>query len=172
MEITIIAAIQRKDNGLGKDNRLLFRIPEDMKRFVQLTTRVPNQPVIMGRKTYDSIPEKFKPLSGRQAIIITRNEDYPTPQNEIRAHSLEEALRVAQELSEVVSIAGGGEIYKEAIEKGLFDKLELTLVKSDKNADTFFPVWSHLGEIVNRLEAIDEKSGLEYAFITIEKWRK
>ena len=132
MGITIIAAIQLKDNGLGKDNRLLFRIPEDMKRFVQLTTRVPNQPVIMGRKTYDSIPEKFKPLSGRQAIIITRNEDYPTPQNEIRAHSLEEALRVAQELSEVVSIAGGGEIYKEAIEKGLFDKLELTLVKVTK----------------------------------------
>lgn len=135
----MIAAIQKKDRGLGKGNELLWRIPEDLKRFKELTT---GHPIIMGRKTYESIG---RPLPHRTNIIITRNADYAAP-GCVVVTSLNEALTKAREVEKIngedvhIFIIGGGEIYNQAIAHA--DVLHLTLVDGDKEADAFFPDYS------------------------------
>jgi dihydrofolate reductase len=131
MQINIIAAIG-KNRELGKDNKLLWYIPEDLKRFKKLTS---NHVVIMGRKTFESIG---KPLLNRINIVITRNRSW-TPLGCTVCYSLEEALRKAQsQLSKEVFIIGGAEIYKQGIKYA--DKLYLTLIEQEyPEADVFFP---------------------------------
>lgn len=136
--ISLIAAIDEK-RGIGKNGKLPWYIPEDLKHFKELTS---NHTVIMGRKTFESIR---KPLPDRKNIIITRNFQYPISNIQypdlIFVNSLEEALRQAQgKLGSEVFIIGGGQIFNEAI--SIADKLYLTLVEGDYNADTFFPDYS------------------------------
>ena len=135
-KISIIAAISRKDRGLGKDNDLLWRIPDDLKRFKKLTM---GHPIIMGRKTYESIGH---PLPGRDNIVVTRNEDYQV-EGVIVTHSLEEAIEKAKSLDdEEVFIIGGGQIYEQAIP--IAQKLYLTLIDTEKEADVFFPEYENV----------------------------
>lgn len=136
----MIAAIQKSDRGLGKGNDLLWRIPEDLKRFKELTT---GHPIIMGRKTYESIG---RPLPHRTNIIITRNVDYAAP-GCVVVTSLDDALVKAREAEaknnnaeKKIFIIGGGEIYNQAIPHT--DILHLTLVDGNKEADAFFPDYS------------------------------
>ena len=127
--ITMIAAVG-ENNALGKDNDLLWHLPNDFKRFKQLTT---GHFIIMGRKTFESFP---KPLPKRTHIIITRDKNYKIKHdNCIVVHSLEEALKLTIE-DENPFIIGGGEIYKQG--EKFADKLEITRVHKDFEADTFF----------------------------------
>lgn len=126
--ITIIAAAG-KNNELGKNNDLVWHLPDDFKRFKKLTT---GHHIIMGRKTFQSFP---KPLPNRVHIVITRNRDYH-PEGTIIVHSMSEALVVAKEDKQPF-IIGGGEIYKMGME--VADKIELTRVNGNFEADTFFP---------------------------------
>ena len=126
--IILIAAIS-KNNEIGKSNQLLWHLPDDFKRFKTLTT---GHYIIMGRKTFESFP---KPLPNRTHIIITRQKNYAV-ENCIVVPSLEEALKVCPK-NEDIYIIGGGEIYKQSID--FADKLEITLVDNDFEADTFFP---------------------------------
>jgi len=126
--IILIAAISR-NNEIGKSNQLLWHLPDDFKRFKTLTT---GHYIIMGRKTFESFP---KPLPNRTHIIITRQKNYAV-ENCIVVPSLEEALKVCPK-NEDIYIIGGGEIYKQSID--FADKLEITLVDNDFEADTFFP---------------------------------
>lgn len=126
--ITIIVAAG-KNNELGKDNDLVWHLPDDFKRFKKLTT---GHHIIMGRKTFQSFP---KPLPNRIHLVITRNKDYH-PEGAIIVHSMTEALEVAKEDNQPF-IIGGGEIYKIGME--VADKIELTRVDSNFEADTFFP---------------------------------
>lgn len=128
--ITLIAAAG-KNNELGKDNDLLWHLPDDFKRFKKLTT---NHHIIMGRKTFESFP---KPLPNRRHIVITRDTAYsiPHPNCEV-VHSLEAALEVCKEEAHVY-IIGGGEIYKLSLEHA--DAIELTRVHGSFDADTYFP---------------------------------
>ena len=126
--ITIIAAAGT-NNELGKDNNLVWHLPDDFKRFKKLTT---GHHIIMGRKTFQSFP---KPLPNRIHIVITRNKDYH-PEGAIIAHSMDEALEFAKN-DEQPFIIGGGEIYNIGME--VADKIELTRVNSSFEADTFFP---------------------------------
>lgn len=132
MTISLIAAIA-KNNCIGKNGKLPWNIPEDMKRFREITN---HKPVIMGRKTWESIPERFRPLPNRTNIVITRQKGYQTPSNVITASSLEEALRKTATADEVM-IIGGGELYKEGIE--LANKLYITHVDQTVDGDAFFP---------------------------------
>ncbi len=126
--ILMIAAVS-ENYALGKDNALVWHLPDDFKRFKQLTT---GHYIIMGRKTFESFP---KPLPNRTHIIITRQKNYTAPDC-IVVDSLSNALAVLPE-NEDAFIIGGGEIYKQALP--FTDKIELTKVHARFEADTFFP---------------------------------
>lgn len=159
--VSIIVAIDEK-RGIGKNNDLLFKIPEDFKRLKTITN---GHPIIMGKKTFDSIG---RVLPQRTNIIVTRN-----PQVEIEgaivAHSLEEAIEQAQrhEGSDEVFVFGGGQLFKEAIEKGYVDRLYLTIVQGDYGADTFFPDYAMFTKVIEKKER--QADGFDYTFLTLEK---
>lgn len=125
----ILIAAAAENNALGKDNRLLWHLPDDFKRFKQLTT---GHHIIMGRKTFESFP---KPLPNRTHVIITRQQ-YDAPEGCIVVDSLEKAIAVCPE-GEDAFVIGGGEIYKLAMPAA--DKIDLTRVHTTLDADTFFP---------------------------------
>ncbi|NOR27038.1 MAG: dihydrofolate reductase [Lutibacter sp.] len=158
--ITIIAAIA-KNNALGKDNQLIWHIPADLKRFKKVTS---NHHVIMGRKTFESLG---KPLPNRTNIIITRNFNYKA-EGCVVVNSLNEAIEVAKE-DKNPFILGGAEIYKQAIE--IADKLDLTFVHHEFNADVFFPkidttIWK---ETSREYFKADDKNKFNYSFVSYLK---
>jgi dihydrofolate reductase len=134
VQITIIVAAS-ENNAIGKDNRLIWRLPTDMKFFKDKTV---GHCIVTGRKNYESIPDKFRPLPERTNIVVTRSKNYHAP-GAFVVHSLEEAIVKAKELNEVeLCIIGGGEIYREAIK--FTDIIWLTRVHHEFEAHTFFPV--------------------------------
>ena len=129
--LSLIAAVAR-NRAIGKDNQLLWHLPEDMKHFRE-TTR--GKPVVMGRKTWESLPEKFRPLPGRQNIVVSRDPAYKAHGADL-ASSLEGALALAGGAEEVFVI-GGEQLYRAALP--LADRLYLTEVELTPAADAFFP---------------------------------
>ncbi len=159
--ISIIAVIG-KNRELGKDNRLLWHIKEDMVRFKNLTS---GQVVIMGRKTYESIPDKNRPLPGRINIVVTRNRAW-TPLGCLATHSIEEAIEKAKEFNKEIFIIGGAQIYNLGIKYA--DKLYLTLVdKKYPDADAFFPDYSAFKKVV--FEEVRRSENLQFKFIELVK---
>lgn len=149
---------------IGRGNTLLWHIPEDLKRFKALTL---GHPVVMGRKTFDSIVAFLgKPLPGRSNIVITRDTTWSYPEVVV-AHSLSEALNKARELDEEeVFVIGGGQIYAEAIDSA--DRLYLTLVESTDEGDTFFPQYEDkFTKVLNKEK--HEHNGLSYTWIDMER---
>ena len=163
--INIIAAIQEKDRGLGKNNDLLSHIPEDMKHFRETTK---DSVVIMGRKTWESIPEKFRPLPNRDNIVITRQENYDAPGAAV-THSLNEAIGYAKNnfQDKEIFIIGGAQIYTEALP--IADKLYLTLIETDKEADVFFPVYEDQFTIIKENERAVSTNGPSFKFLELVK---
>lgn len=164
MIISLIAAIDQ-NRGLGKNNQLLFKIPEDMKRFRALTT---GHVVVMGRKTYESIGH---PLPNRTNIVVTRDTNYKAPGCMV-VHSLDEAIKKADVVAasyaadkQEIFIIGGGELYKQAIDKT--DKLYLTLVEGVYDADTFFPEYSNFSKVLDRKDSSD--ATYTYTFVDLKK---
>lgn len=158
--ISIIAAIG-ENRELGKNNKLLWHIPEDLKRFKKLTE---GHVVIVGRKTFESIG---KPLPKRTNIIITRDQLFEVKaRNGYICPSLEEAIKLAKtKEKKEIFIIGGGSIYEQAIKYS--DKLYLTIVKGKYDADTFFPDYSEFKKVV--AESRRESSGYKYKFLELVK---
>ena len=132
--LSLIAAVAR--NGvIGKDNQLLWHLPGDMRHFRE-TTR--GKPVIMGRKTWESLPEAFRPLPGRHNIVVSRDPAYQASGATL-AGSLADALRQAEAKTnaEELFIIGGAELYRQALP--LADRLYLTEIEQDFDGDVFFP---------------------------------
>ena len=124
------------NRGIGKNNDLLWHLPADMKFFKEKTT---DNIVVMGRKNYESIPEKYRPLPNRENVILTRNKDFKA-EGCIVLHSIEEVLKhYENEEDRTMFIIGGGEIYKEALKKDIVDEMYITKVNKSYDADTFFP---------------------------------
>ena len=159
--ITIIAAIG-KNGELGKNNDLIWHLPNDLKRFKKVTA---GHHVIMGRKTYESLG---KPLPNRTNIIISRNPDYKA-EGCIMTSSLEEAITLAKAGDSHPYILGGAQIYKQAIK--IADILDLTLVDAELSADVFFPnIDTSIWKEVDRYDHfIDEKHQYNYSFVTYKK---
>lgn len=163
--ISIIAAIDDK-RGLGKTGDLLFRIKDDMKRLRAITN---GHPLVMGRKTFDSFPGL---LPNRTHIVVSRNPEV-YDDADVKPHfvvsSLEEGIEVAKgvEGADEMFIFGGGQIFTEAVEKGLVDRLYLTIVKGDFGADTFFPDYTMFTKEIEREDK--EGEGFQYTFLTLEK---
>jgi dihydrofolate reductase len=158
--ITIIAAIA-KNNALGKNNKLIWHLPEDLKRFKKVTK---GHHIIMGRKTFESLD---KPLPNRTTIVITRNKDYKA-NNCIVVNSLIEALEKAKD-DENPYILGGAEIYQQAIH--IADQLDLTIIHHEFDADVFFPdidtsLWK---EISHKEFKADEFNKYDFSFIKYKK---
>ena len=159
--ISLIAAVA-KNRAIGKDGLLLWHLPEDMRYFRE-TTR--GKPVIMGRKTWESLPESFRPLPGRKNIVISRNPAYDAAGATL-VGSLEEAIRQAKD-SEEVFVIGGADIYRQALP--LAHRLYLTEVAQDFDADAFFP--DHLESDWKEISRSGQKSksGLEFAFAVYQR---
>lgn len=159
--INIIVAVA-SNNAIGKDGDLLWHISEDLKYFKQTTL---NHIVVMGRKTWQALP--FKPLKNRRNIIITNNKDFFVENAEI-IHSIEDIKKYNEE-KEDLFIIGGGTIYKEFLP--YTDKIYLTKVYKDFDADTFFPTidknkWK---EVFKSERKIDDETKLEYQFFVLER---
>lgn len=155
-KIIMIAALQN-NRGIGYQNNLIHSIPDDMKHFVKQTT---GHTVIMGRKNWESIPKKYRPLKDRQNIIITRDKNYQTS-GALVVDSME--LAIEQSNSDKIYIIGGGQIYTLGL--AYADILDLTLIDSDKPADIFFPEYEKEFTCVEKSGIIhDEKTGLNYEF--------
>lgn len=161
--VAIVVAIG-KNREIGKGGKLLWHISDDMKRFKQLTL---GHPVIMGRKTFESIIGILgKPLPGRTNIVVTRDIDWKFD-GVLVFHSLEEALTKARELDKVeVHIGGGADLYKQALP--YVDRLYLTLVDDTQDADTYFPEYDT--EFTKKIsEEAREHEGLKYTWVTLER---
>jgi len=159
--ITLIAAVA-ENKVLGKDNAIIWHLPDDFKHFKALTS---HHYIIMGRKTFESFP---KPLPNRTHVIITRQSDYVVPEHCVVVHSLDEALELTKKEDEVFVI-GGGEIYTLALPKA--DKLELTQVHASFDGDAFFPEFStsdwHL--VKEDYHPKDEKHAYDFTFQTYSR---
>ncbi len=129
--ISLIAAIS-ENNVIGVDNDLPWHIPEDLKHFKEKTS---GKTVLMGRKTWESIPEKFRPLPKRTNIVITRQKDYKVPEGVELFFDIETALE--KHKGEDVVVIGGGTIYEQTIEKA--DTLYITHVEKTIDGHAFFP---------------------------------
>jgi dihydrofolate reductase len=155
--ITLIAAVAQ-NNALGKDNQLLWHLPDDFKRFKNITS---GHYIIMGRKTFESFP---KPLPNRTHVIITLQKEYK-PEGCIVVNSLEEAIQSCPK-QEDIFIIGGGEIYKQSI--AIADKIDITRVHNSFEADTFFPEieiekWQLIFE---EFHSKDERHDFDFTFQT------
>lgn len=159
--ITIVVAMG-KNREIGADNQLLWHLPKDLKHFKELTS---GHPIIMGRKTYESIG---KPLPNRTNIVISRKNDW-FEEGILIVGSIKEALKFAKKIDENVFILGGGTIYEQTID--LADQLEVTLVDAELKADTFFPKidekkWLKTNETTHKK---DEKNQFDFSFQTFER---
>ncbi len=162
--VVIVAALGRKKRGIGYKNKLLWHIPADLKRFKELTL---GHPIIMGRKTFESIVAMLgKPLPGRTNIILTRNAAYRYP-GAVTVTSLADAFAAASDGNpSEIHIGGGAELYREALP--YTDRLHLTLVESDALADTFFPEFEN--EFIPVKEHAPQESGnLSFQWIDFER---
>lgn len=167
MIVSLIVA-KANNNAIGKNNDLLWHLPADMKFFRETTT---GHCIITGRKNYESIPPKFRPLKNRTNIVLTRNKNYQAPET-IVVNSIETALQNAKNLNESeVFIIGGGQIYKEALEKGLVDKMYITHVNTEIEGDTFFPEIIDKEWVIDEVASIakDEKNGFDCVVKTYKR---
>jgi dihydrofolate reductase len=156
-EIIILAAVAKKNRVIGKDGELPWYLPEDLKRFKQLTLSFP---VIMGRKTFASILQRLgKPLPGRRNIVLSSSMTYPDYPDVEVYHSLNDALEAVKNEKQAI-IAGGASLYAEGLD--IADRLELTLVLGDYEGDAYFPEYESLLGTTFVLSARDVKDGYEF----------
>ena len=158
---TIVVAMGR-NREIGKENQLLWHLPKDLKHFKEITS---NHPIIMGRKTYESIG---KPLPNRTNIVISRKTDW-FEEGILIVGSIKEAIKFAKKIDEKIFIIGGGNIYEQTID--LVDQLEITWVDATLEADTYFPKideknWRKTDEICHEK---DEKNQFNFCFQTFER---
>jgi dihydrofolate reductase len=166
MSINLIACINR-DSALGKDNQLLYRFPNDLKRFKELTS---NHEVVMGRKTYESIGE---PLPNRTNIVLSRDYEYDPDYEVYVYHSVDDILREYENYAEKqveIWVIGGEQIYKQFLP--YCDRIYLTIIDhAGLEADSYFPAFdiNHYRIIEHTRNAPDEKHPYPYHFVTYER---
>ncbi len=159
--ISLIAAVAA-NRAIGRDNKLLWHLPEDMRHFRE-TTR--GKPVIMGRKTWESLPESFRPLPARLNIVLSRNPAFPAP-GAMLAGSLADAIRLAGNATEVFVI-GGARLYEQALP--LAQRLYLTEIEESLEGDVFFPElpageWQEVSR-----KARQGTAGLNFSFVVYQR---
>jgi dihydrofolate reductase len=161
LTITVVAAVAR-GGVIGREGVVPWRLREDLAHFRALTT---GHPVVMGRRTWDSLPDRFRPLPGRRNVVVTRDERWSAPGAE-RAGSIEAALALLDGVPHVFVI-GGAEVYAAALP--VADELALTEIDSDVDGDTFFPAWDRDAFVeVSREEHVSSE-GAPFAFVVYRR---
>lgn len=160
-EVIVIAAVAR-NRVIGKDNALIWNIPEDMAHFRQLTA---GHTVVMGRKTWESLPPRFRPLPGRRNIVVSRQPDYVAPGGEV-ADSLEKALALAATATQVF-IIGGEQIYRQAM--AMAERLEITEIDLAPDGDAWFPEISAADWQETQKKTPPSQSGTGFSFVTYRR---
>jgi dihydrofolate reductase len=170
----IVAAADER-LGIGKEGRLPWRLPGEMRYFRDLTRGAhadagADNVVIMGRRTWESIPRPYRPLVGRHNVVVTRQHGYPLPEGAERASALDDALRLAgAHGGGRVFVIGGGDLYAQAIEHPACQGIYLTRIMADYDCDAFFPVIDERSfELAEILDDVTER-GVRYR---IERWRR
>jgi dihydrofolate reductase len=163
VKVSLVAAVGR-GGVIGRGGTIPWRIPEDLAHFRTLTT---GHPVVMGRRTWDSLPERFRPLPGRRNIVVTRNPDWQSDGAD-RAGSLDEALDLVDG-TERVFVIGGAELYKAALPRA--DELVLTEIELDVEGDVVFPPWDRDAFEEVAREARVSEDGTSLAFATYARRR-
>jgi dihydrofolate reductase len=159
--VSLVVAVG-KNYVIGKDNKLIWHLPADLKFFKQVTM---GHHMIMGRKTFDSIG---KPLPGRTSVVVTRNRDVKFPEGVLIAHSLDEAVELCGNDPEIC-IIGGAQIFEESMK--IADRIYLTMIHQEFDGDVFFPkpdpsIWK---EVKREDHEPDEKNPYHYSFCQLEK---
>mgnify|MGYP001212874720 FL=1 len=160
MRVSLIAAVA--DNGvIGSDNDLVWSLPDDMSFFKASTS---GRHVIMGRRNYESIPHKFRPLPGRPNIVMSRNSEYDSGGAAL-VTSLEDALKIAREAGESEAfIIGGGQIYTMALDARVVDTMYITHVHGEPDGDAFFPEFDSTQWTLTVLDNHPSDDRHEYSF--------
>ncbi len=161
--LALIAAVAR-NGAIGRDNDLVFGDPADQRHFRATTMGCP---VIMGRKTWDSLPARFRPLPGRRNVVVTRNAHWQAEGAE-RAGSLAAALAAVQGVPRAF-VMGGGELYAQALPQA--DELVLTEVDAELPGDTFFPAWDRAAFEVVQQAAHHTEGGVAFTITTYRRRR-
>jgi dihydrofolate reductase len=160
MKITLVAAIA-SNNVIGKENSLPWNIPEDLKRFKQMTS---GHTILMGRKTFDSIG---RPLPNRQNIVMTKDENFEKEGIKV-INDFDEALELIKESNEDVFVIGGSKIYE--LFEPVANSLAITRILKDFEGDAFFPdINWELWQIEKEENFFDEKSNIECKLIEYSK---
>lgn len=170
MIVSIIAAMA-KNKVIGKDNDLVWNYPKDMRFFKEKTR---DHFVIMGRKNFESIPEKYSPLPNRTNVVVTKQEGF-VAKGCIVVKSLEQALEIAREQGENEAfIIGGGQIYNYAIDNSLADKMYLTYLDKEYDGDVYFPDFetSNWKEVWRESHEKDENHEANFDFVLFENTSK
>jgi len=158
LKVSLVAAVAR-GGVIGRDGGIPWRLAEDMARFRELTM---GHSVVMGRRTWESLPDQFRPLPGRGNVVVTRNSDW-SAQGADRAGSIDEALRLL-DAEQHVFVIGGGEIYAAALP--FADELLLTEIDADVEGDTTFPAWDRAEFAETSREEHTAEDGTPFAFVT------
>lgn len=173
VKFSIVVAVDEK-RGIGKDNNLPWRIPGDLKYFKETTTAAPEgkiNAVIMGRKTWESIPEKFRPLPKRLNIVVSTNPSYQLPDGCLLVASLNAALEACQrEDVHQTFVIGGAQLYETALESKDLKQIYLTRIFQDFECDRFFPEYADTFKVVTRSDT-QHDNGIEYEFRILEPKR-
>ena len=160
-EIVLIAAVAR-NGAIGRGNDLLFRERADQQHFRELTW---GHPVLMGRKTWDSIPARYQPLPGRRNLVLSRSAGWAAPGAE-RVDSLPAALTLLAS-ARTLFVIGGAQLYAQALP--LAQRLELTEVDADLDGDTFFPAWERPQFSATRSAPAVTADGTPYTFVSYRR---
>lgn len=155
--LALIAAVAR-NGAIGRDNGLLWSDPADLRHFRAVTLGCP---VVMGRRTWESLPERFRPLPGRRNLVVTRQPAFAAPGAET-ASSLDDALARLAGVPQVFVI-GGGQLYAQALPRA--DELVLTEIDADLDGDTYFPRWDRARFVETTREAQRAADGTHFAFV-------
>jgi dihydrofolate reductase len=161
VRVTLVAAVAR-DGVIGRDNAIPWHIAEDARRFRALTM---GHPVVMGRRTWDSLPERFQPLPGRRNVVVSRNPDWKADGAE-RATSLDDALRLLEGAPQVFIVGGAG-VYAEAL--AVADELLVTEIDAEVQGDVFFPTWDRATFREASREPHVSEDGVAFAFVTYRR---
>lgn len=163
MKISLIAAVA-KNLVIGKSNDLVWRLPDDFKRFKSITS---GHYILMGRKTFESLG---KPLPNRTHLVVTRNADFEVPDGHHVFTDMQDAFIFSLEQGiETLCVIGGGEIYRESLD--VADELLLTLVDAEPEGDAFFPEWNpeNWEETYREFHPADEKHEYSFTYVNLKR---
>lgn len=170
MNFSLIVAVDQA-NGIGKNNTMVWQLPTDLKHFANVTTRTQDpmkiNAIIMGRNTWESLPEKHRPLKGRANIVLSRNHDFELPSGVVLAHSLDEALQKIAKMNNIESIhvIGGAKVFDEAINHPNCTKIYLTKLSQKFDCDAFFPPIPKNFKLTHS-RGPQQENGIEFEFLT------